>query len=364
MIERNEFRGQDVARVNRPKVLENRCGKQLAGMAKPLREYCRLSCGLCEEGAAASSPAADVADNNEVTTAAADAKEPDEEAEVGLPPMESLMDSLAESSPPTPASAGRWMANEDGTDCVYADLPWTMATSALAHVTREECCAAGDPGLAGPCPDEGADEGAESADETTAASDSPPAETTAASDSPPAENDGMEPAGPIAEAAKEGGGQEQTASEPETEDEGEQQAAVVVPGGPPKEEPFAAAAVVEAPERPPPPSPSPPQPQAEPMTEAELEPGSSQQEGAAGTPAPESDFVGGTVGALHGRFQAALARLGRRLERRRPRRRRRVLRQNKGQEPLSVLGHVPERSRGGRHGRQAPGRPVAGHTWS
>jgi len=43
---------------------------------------------------------------------------------------------------PTPATAGRWIANEDGSDCVYTDLPWNMATSGLAHETRDGCCAA------------------------------------------------------------------------------------------------------------------------------------------------------------------------------------------------------------------------------
>ena len=41
----------------------------------------------------------------------------------------------------TPATAGRWMTNEDGSDCVYMDLPWSMANSDMAFETRDGCCA-------------------------------------------------------------------------------------------------------------------------------------------------------------------------------------------------------------------------------
>ena len=62
--------------------------------------------------------------------------------------------SPAEQAGPTQqaaAAAGAWMPNEDGSDCVrIADLPESMASSPLAHGTREGCCAAN------ACPGDGA----------------------------------------------------------------------------------------------------------------------------------------------------------------------------------------------------------------
>ena len=40
----------------------------------------------------------------------------------------------------TPATAGRWLANQEGDDCVYMDLPWGMANSDLAFETKDGCC--------------------------------------------------------------------------------------------------------------------------------------------------------------------------------------------------------------------------------
>ena len=64
----------------------------------------------------------------------------------GKPPAEQ-----AGSTQQAAAAVEAWMPNEDGSDCVrVADLPRSMASSPLAHGTREGCCAAN------ACPGDGA----------------------------------------------------------------------------------------------------------------------------------------------------------------------------------------------------------------